>query len=129
MLLVLLLMGCGEEAVQETASQAPLENPRLIILLTDQHAAPLNAKKLYLSISQISIHDEQGWQILTQNAKRYDLAEIRKKNRNQLVMNISLQPGKYDQIKLQLSRASLTQKMGRRKTVPARKRTASSFTI
>ena len=110
LLLVLLLVGCGEEAVQETASQAPLENPRLIILLTDQHAAPLNAKKLYLSISQISIHDEQGWLVLTQNAKRYDLADIRKKNRNQLVMNISLQPGKYDQLKLQLSRASLTQK-------------------
>ncbi len=93
------------------SSQTPFSNPTLAILLTDSHPAPLfPTQKLTLSISQVYLHGEGGWQTLTQNARRYDLAQLHNTQQNKTLYDALIPAGHYDQVKLYLTQVSITQK-------------------
>ena len=109
LILFLLLSACSQpkpSPIQEQATDA-----LFTIQLTDTYLEPLpGIQKLTLSVSQIHLHSETGWQTLTQNAKRYDLVQLRKSQQTGEVYHTRLQPGHYDQVKFYLTQASLTQK-------------------
>lgn len=108
LLLLFLLTACTHPPL--TPDSMPPSDASLTLLLADSHVEPLATQKLTLIISQIHLHNENSWQTLTQNAKRYDLVQLRNTQQNKTIYETTLPPGHYDQVKLYLTQVSLTQK-------------------
>ncbi len=101
LLIILLLVSCSTKTpVQEETST--LSPPKLSLQTTP--SPPTEFKKIQLTISQIHLHGENGWQTLTQNAKRIDTSQ------EQTLYETLLTPGNHDRVKLILTQVQGTKK-------------------
>lgn len=116
-LLLLAGIGCASTAdLTAVPSAAPSTQTapagtqgRAVISITDDEATLAGVTSVLMTIDKVETHSSaQGWLTVSSASKKYDLLRLRQTGGSELLVDVKLDAGTYDQIRLNVSNVSVT---------------------
>ena len=121
-LMLVFLVGCqvqmGGTEESETNADAGSDqmqsgNGRAVFVITDAAADMGSVTSVKITIDSIKVHSEsEGWVDVSSNSETYDLLQLKAEGKNELLADIELKEGNYDEIKLDISKVVVTDAQG-----------------
>ena len=108
MLIAGLMVGC----TQIQSSYEP-GNGRMVVGITDAAADMGDVSEVQVTVSQVQAHNAQkGWITLSSEARTYDLLKLKAQGSTELLADVQLPEGDYQQIRLQISKVVVVDSNG-----------------
>ncbi len=109
LILVIAILGC----TQTVTTPAVIPTGRVVFTITDVAADMGTVSSVLVTIDSVSVHrSDAGWINVTFLPGTYDLLELNAKGRNELLADVQLNEGQYQQIRLQISNVTVVDDKG-----------------
>ncbi|MBI2658130.1 DUF4382 domain-containing protein [Candidatus Woesearchaeota archaeon] len=84
-----------------------------IFAITDAAANMGSVTSVKVTVDKLAVHsDAQGWVNISISPQTFDLLELNAKSTNELIADVSLEPGTYNQLRLDISKVMVTDASG-----------------
>ncbi len=121
-LMLVFLAGCqvqigGTEGTGANAGtgsdQMESGNGRAVFVITDAAADMGSVTSVKITIDSIKVHSEsEGWVDVSSNSETYDLLQLKAEGKTELLADIELKEGSYDEIRLDISKVVVADAQG-----------------
>src|SRR3989338_280038 len=110
LVLLLLLVGCTSAPSNPNGGAS---TGRIVIGITDAAANMESVSKIDVTIDQIQVHSaSKGWVTVSSTSKTVDLLALKSQSMVVALTDVNLQPGTYQQLRLQISKVMVTDETG-----------------
>ena len=87
-----------------------------VFIIKDAAANMGSVTELWVTIESVRVHSAaQGWVEVSSNAKKYDLLDLKERGSGALFAQVELDPGLYDQMRLEVSEVTVVDAQGEHK--------------
>ncbi len=96
-----------------TPRPTPAANQGHVVFVVTDEAVPLDGiASIFLEVKETWIHGRGGWVQISKTPARYDLIRLRDSGFNELLSDINLEVGNYQQLRLVIQSVSILEKTG-----------------
>jgi cytoskeletal protein RodZ len=96
-----------------STSSPPSGTGRVVFAISDAKPNMNSITSIVITVDSVQIHSSsQGWVTVSSTAKNYDLIQIKNQGTAALVADTTLNSGDYDQVRLHISNATVTDASG-----------------
>lgn len=108
-----LQQGLQDEKVQLLPGAQSEDTGRVVFTITDAAANMGSVNSVKVTIDKMQAHSEaEGWSKVSSRAKTYDLLELKSEGKQELLADVQLKEGIYNQVWLDISEVIITDAQG-----------------
>ena len=86
---------------------------RFVVTMTDPAGDTGDITSVKVTVESVSVHSsEKGWETISTTQHTYDLLQLKSEGAKALLADVNLQPGTYQQIRLNISKVVVTDSTG-----------------
>src|SRR3989344_2846968 len=112
MIIAVLASACAQQVVDDTGT-ASTQQGRAVFAITDAAADMGIVSSVKVTVESIKVHSAaEGWVEVSSAQKTYDLLQLKAENKNELMADVQIDEGTYDQIRLGISSVVVTDANG-----------------
>lgn len=118
LVLVMLLGACTSTSVQSDYSSSNTQNTastqqssqgRAVFAIKDAAADMGAVTSVKVTVDSVKVHSEtEGWVTVSSSQKNYDLLQLKAQGKQELLADVQLKDGTYDQLRLDISNVVVT---------------------
>jgi len=111
------LVGCAEQITStgsdSTQDQQTIQKGRAVFAITDAAAEMDSVTSVKVTVDKVMVHSEaEGWITVSSSPKTYDLLELKAEGKQELLADVQLSQGSYNQIRLDISNVVVADNSG-----------------
>ncbi len=112
--LVLLLVACApKETPQEQPAAMEEKTGRAVFTITDAAANMSAVTSVKVTVDSVKVHSStEGWVTVSSQPKTYDLLKLKTEGSQELLADVQLKEGTYQQVRLDVSKVVVTDASG-----------------
>ena len=109
MIMAVLASACAQQVVDDSGTQ----QGRAVFAMTDAAADMGAVTSVKVTVESIKVHSAaEGWVEVSSAEKTYDLLQLKAENKNELMADVQIDEGTYDQVRLDISSVVVTDANG-----------------
>ena len=115
---LIIVYGCAQQTSQSIPSEqqkpnVAQENGRVLFTIADKAASLGAVSSVQVSVDKIMVHSAaKGWVDVSSSAKNFDLLKLKAESQQELLADVKLEEGTYDQIRLDISNVVVADAQG-----------------
>lgn len=110
----LFIVGCTTQVPSDNGTQTSDGKGRAVFAITDAAADMKSVTSIQVTVDKIQVHSAtEGWVSVSSESKTYDLLQLKAQATPQLLADVELEEGTYNQVRLDVSSVIVVDESGR----------------